>query len=82
MKKIIYTTEIITESGLVEPMGATSISFEVIGTAEAEILDIPLTTAKIREFSNESGIIQTSFNLKFATTGTQKILVVRTFIIE
>lgn len=83
MKKveIVYNSEIVSESTIVHPQCCTSISFENLGTADVTIMDnIPVTDGKIREFVNDPGeFIMSSFPVKFGSTGTCILLVVRTF---
>ncbi|MFZ4402272.1 MAG: hypothetical protein ACOYO1_19730 [Bacteroidales bacterium] len=77
-----YQSEIITENMKVISNKCSSISFELLGTSTATIDNvIPLTTDKIREFTEESNIIiEHDFALNFDNADVdKKCLVVRTF---
>lgn len=80
--KVTYQAEIISKNTQLDPMGASCISFELLGDDPATIMgDIPLTENKIREFNNDPGqTIESNFPIRFEGTGAvKKILIVRTF---
>ena len=82
--KVSYQTEIVDTNKIVESLGSTSMSFELLGDIPAFIKgDIPLTADKIREFNNYPGqCIDDNFSIKFDSTSTgtiKQVLVVRTY---
>jgi len=77
-----YESEIIRENQKVVSNKCSSISFELLGTSTATIDSvIPLTTDKIREFTEEANVIIIhDFSVIFNDADADKqCLVVRTF---